>query len=82
MVKIRLRRDGTRNQPYYRVVVADGRARRDGRFIEIIGRYDPLKDGENYEIDLEKIDYWVGNGAQMSDTVRSLVKKARDGAAS
>ncbi|MGY8643634.1 MAG: 30S ribosomal protein S16 [Verrucomicrobiales bacterium] len=83
MVKIRLRREGTKGRPYYRVVVADQRARRDGRFLEIIGRYDPLeeKDGNQCTLDLEALDKWVGNGAQMSDTVKSLAKKARATAA-
>ena len=77
MVKIRLRREGTKDRPYYRVVVADSRARKDGRFIEIVGNYDPLKDGDNYRIDLEKIEGWLAKGAQPSDTVRSIIKKAR-----
>ncbi len=83
MVKIRLRREGTKGRPYYRVVVADQRAPRDGRFIEIIGRYDPLieKEDDQCQLDLEAIDKWVGNGAQLSDTVKSLVKKARAAAA-
>jgi small subunit ribosomal protein S16 len=76
-VAIRLRREGTRNAPYYKVVVADKRSPRDGKFIEIIGNYDPKKKGTNYKIDLVRIDHWVKNGAQMSDTVRSIVKKAR-----
>ncbi|MBL9153036.1 MAG: 30S ribosomal protein S16 [Verrucomicrobiales bacterium] len=77
MVKIRLRREGTKDRPYYRVVVADSRARKDGRFIEIVGNYDPLKDGDNYRLDLEKIEGWLSKGAQPSDTVRSIIKKAR-----
>jgi small subunit ribosomal protein S16 len=79
-VAIRLRREGTRNAPYYKVVVADKRSPRDGKFIEIIGNYDPKKKGTNYKIDLVRIDHWVKNGAQMSDTVRSIVKKARQAA--
>ena len=74
---IRLRREGTRNTPYYKMVVADKRSPRDGKFIEIIGNYDPKKTGTNYNVKLERIDHWVKNGAQMSDTVRSIVKKAR-----
>ena len=79
MVKIRLRREGTKGRPFYRVVVADQRARRDGRFIEIIGRYDPLeaKESDKCVLDLEALDKWVGNGEQMSDTVKSLAKKVR-----
>ena len=80
-VAIRLRREGTRNAPYYKVVVADKRKPRDGKFIEIIGNYDPKKTGTNYKVDLARIDHWVKNGAQMSDTVRSIVKKARGKAA-
>ena len=76
-VAIRRRREGTRNSPYYKVVVADKRSPRDGKFIEIIGTYDPKKAGTNYKVDLARIDHWVKNGAQMSDTVRSIVKKAR-----
>jgi small subunit ribosomal protein S16 len=79
-VAIRLRREGTRNAPYYKVVVADKRSPRDGKFIEIIGNYDPKKKGTNYKIDVERVDHWVKNGAQMSDTVRSIVKKARKAA--
>ena len=77
MVSIRLRRDGAKNSPYYRVVVADQRSPRDGKFIELVGNYDPKKEGDNSNIDLSRIDYWIGNGAQPSDTVRSLIKKAR-----
>jgi small subunit ribosomal protein S16 len=77
MVVIRLRREGTKNVPYYKVVVADQRSPRDGKFIEIIGNYDPKKEGLNANIDLARVDYWVKNGAQPSDTVRSLVKKVR-----
>lgn len=76
-VAIRLRREGTRNSPYYKVVVAEKRSPRDGKFIEIIGTYDPKKAGINYKVDLARIDHWVKNGAQMSDTVRSIVKKSR-----
>ena len=81
MVVIRLRREGTKNSPYYKVVVANQRSPRDGRFIEIIGNYDPKKEGTNANIDLARVDYWVANGAQPSDTVRSIVKKARKAAA-
>lgn len=83
MVKIRLRREGTKDRPFYRIVVADSRARKEGRFIEMIGTYDPAQeDSENCKIDLEKVDSWIGKGAQPSDTVRSLIKKARRAAAS
>lgn len=75
-VKIRLRRVGTKNVPIYRIVVADGRSPRDGRFIENIGTYDPRKAKDNFTVDLERAAYWVGKGAQPSDTVRSILKKA------
>jgi small subunit ribosomal protein S16 len=74
---IRLRREGARNKPAFRVVVTDKRSPRDGKFIEIIGNYDPKKPGDNANIDLARVDYWVTNGAQPSDTVRSIIKKAR-----
>ena len=77
MVKIRLRREGSKDRPYYRIVVADQRARREGAFIELIGTHDPLKEEGGTQIDLEKADEWIGKGAQPSDTVRSLIKKAR-----
>ena len=82
MVKIRLRREGAKGRPFYRIVVADQRARREGAFIEVIGTYDPLKEEDQTKIDLEKVDKWIGNGAQPSDTVRSLIKKARQAEAS
>ncbi|MCB1063847.1 MAG: 30S ribosomal protein S16 [Verrucomicrobiae bacterium] len=81
MVKIRLRREGTKDRPYYRIVVADSRARKEGRFIEIVGSYDPLIDGDNYKIDLEKVDAWIGKGAQPSETVQSIIRKAKGAAA-
>jgi len=77
MVAIRLRREGTKNTPYYKVVVTDQRSPRDGKFIEIIGNYDPKKVGHNMNIDLARADYWISQGAQPSDTVRSLMKKVR-----
>ena len=73
-VSIRLRREGTLNRPYYKVVVADGRSPRDGKFIEIIGTYDPKKTGHNSTLKLDRIDHWISKGAQPSDTVRSLIK--------
>ena len=76
-VAIRLRREGSLNHPYYKVVVADQRSPRDGKFIEIIGTYDPKKAGDNSTIDLARADYWVECGARPSDTVRSIIKKAR-----
>ncbi|MEM9016178.1 MAG: 30S ribosomal protein S16 [Verrucomicrobiota bacterium] len=80
MVKIRLRREGSKGRPYYRVAVVDGRSRREGPYIELVGTYDPMKDEDNATLDLEKIDEWIGKGAQPSDTVRSLIKKAREAA--
>lgn len=80
-VSIRLRREGALNRPYYRIVVADARSPRDGKFIEHIGNYDPKKAGENSNIDLSRVDYWIASGAQPSDTVRSIIRKARKGAA-
>jgi small subunit ribosomal protein S16 len=76
-VSIRLRREGALNRPYYKVVVADSRSPRDGKFIEIIGTYDPKKTGHNSTLKLDRIDHWISKGAQASDTVRSLIKKNR-----
>ena len=76
MVKIRLRRAGAKKAPYYRVVVADSHFPRDGRFIEEIGTYDPLTDPVTIQIDMERAKYWIANGAQPTDTVRGLLKKA------
>ncbi len=75
-VKIRLRRMGAKKAPFYRVVVADSRYPRDGRFIEEIGTYNPLVDPAEIKIDAEKAAKWIKNGAQPTDTVKSLLKKA------
>ena len=75
MVKIRLHRMGAKKAPYYRVVVADSRSPRDGRFIEEIGTYDPMADGAKIKVDMERAKYWIANGAQPTDTVRGLLKK-------
>ncbi|UCD22019.1 MAG: 30S ribosomal protein S16 [Chloroflexota bacterium] len=75
MVKIRLRRMGRRNRPFYRVVVADSRSPRDGKFIDIIGHYDPLTDPATISVDGEKALKWLKDGAQPTDTVRSLLNK-------
>lgn len=75
MVKIRLNRMGAKKQPFYRIVVADSRSPRDGRFIEIVGNYDPTKDPAIINVDEEKVMAWIKNGAQPTDTVRSLLKK-------
>ncbi len=80
-VSIRLRREGTKNSPYYKVVVTDKRSPRDGKFIEIIGTYDPKKTGHNSTLKLDRAEYWIARGAQPSDTVRSLLKKNRKQAA-
>ncbi len=75
-VAIRLRREGSKDRPYYRVVAADSRARRDGRYIEVLGTYDPMADGA-YKLDLEKVEKWLGHGAKASETVTSLIKRER-----
>ena len=75
MVKIRLRRMGAKKAPYYRVIVADSRSPRDGRFIEELGTYDPMAEGETLKIDVERAKYGIANGAQPTDTVRGLLKK-------
>ena len=75
MVKIRLRRMGAKKAPYYRIIVADSRCPRDGRFIEELGTYDPMAEGENIKIDLERAKYWISNGAQPTETVRGLLTK-------
>ena len=76
MVKIRLKRIGAHKKPFYRVVVADSRTPRDGRFIEELGTYDPLKDPAEIKIDAEKAQKWLDNGAPPTETVRSLLKKS------
>ena len=76
MVKIRLRRMGAKKAPFYRVVVADSRFARDGRFIEEIGYYDPTKEPSVVKIDAEKAKQCLDNGAQPTDTVREILKKA------
>ena len=75
MVKIRLRRMGAKKAPYYRVIVADSRSPRDGRFIEELGTYDPSAEGEKVKVNMERAKYWIANGAQPTDTVRGLLKK-------
>lgn len=77
MVKIRLKRMGAHKKPFYRVVVADSRNARNGKFIEELGFYDPLKEPPVIKIDVEKADKWISEGAQPTDTVRELLKKAR-----
>ena len=76
MVRIRLRRMGRKKAPYYRIVVADSQSPRDGRFIEIIGQYMPRQGNNAVNLEVERANYWLDNGAQPSDTVRSLLRRA------
>ena len=75
MVKIRLRRMGAKKAPFYRIVVAESRSPRDGRFIEELGTYDPSAEENKIKVDMERAKYWIANGAQPTDTVRGLLKK-------
>ncbi len=81
MLSIRLRRTGSTKRPYYRVVVADSRSWRDGRFVEVLGHYDPRRDPAVVKIDAERARYWLDKGAQASDTVRSLLEREQPKAA-
>ena len=76
-VKIRLARHGAKKRPFYRVVVADGRMPRDGRYIELVGRYNPLTNPKTIELDLEKVDSWIAKGAQPTNAVSHLIDIAR-----
>ena len=76
MVKIRLHRMGAKKSPFYRIVVADSHSPRDGRFVEEIGTYNPLANPSEIKVDAERVQYWVKNGAQPTDTVKALLKKA------
>jgi small subunit ribosomal protein S16 len=76
LVKIRLTRLGAHKKPFYRLIVADSKARRDGPFIEILGTYDPLKEPSEIKIDLDKAKYWLQKGAQATDTAKKLMQKA------
>jgi small subunit ribosomal protein S16 len=80
-VRIRMKRIGTTNTPVYRIVVADNRSPRDGKFIEEIGTYQPLKKAGNFSLKLDRAEHWLSKGAQPSDTVRSFIKKAQKAAA-
>lgn len=80
-VKIRLKRIGTKNSPVFRVVVTDGRSPRDGKFIEEVGIYHPLKKDGNHTLKLDRVEHWIKNGAQPSETVASFIRKARKAAA-
>ena len=75
-VRIRMKRIGAKNTPVFRIVVADSRSPRDGKFIEEIGTYQPLQKGNNFNLNLERAKYWVDKGAQPSETVASMIKKA------
>lgn len=75
-VKIRLRRVGAKKAPFYRVVVADSRYPRDGRFIEEVGTYDPMTEPSAFKVDSDKVKQWIANGAQPTDTVKHLLKKS------
>jgi len=76
MVRIRLRRTGRKKAPYYRIVVADSQSPRDGRFIEIIGQYAPRQGNDAINLEVDRANYWLDQGAQPSDTVRSLLRRA------
>ena len=77
MVKIRLARGGTKKKPYYRVVVADQRRKRDGRYLEHIGFYNPMVSENRFEIDQERLKYWISVGAQPTDRINKLIKQAK-----
>ncbi len=77
MVALRLSRQGTKDRPYYKIVAVDSRKRRDGRPIEQLGTYNPMIEGVNYSIDIEKAEKWLGNGSQAAETVKSIIKKAK-----
>ena len=79
-VKIRLARHGAKKRPYYRIVVADSRSPRDGRFIEEVGRYNPCVEPSMVKFDMDKVDQWIKNGAQPTDTAAALLKRARENA--
>lgn len=82
MVRIRLTRRGAKKKPFYRLVAADQRAPRDGRFIEQLGYYDPMKNPFVLKFDLERVDYWISQGAQASDTAKRLIERYRSEQAS
>ena len=80
-VAIRLSRFGAKKRPFYRIVAADSRRKRDGRFLEQLGTYDPMKNPVDVRLEMDRVDYWLSVGAQPSDTVRSLIRKQRNAAA-
>ena len=77
MVKIRLQRQGKKKNPFYHIVVADSRSPRDGKIIEQLGTYDPMTDPATINLDKEKIEKWIKNGAKPTDTVKALIEKAK-----
>ena len=77
MVRLRLTRRGAKKRPFYRIVAADSRSPRDGRIIEQLGYYNPVSEPDELKVDLERVDYWLSTGAQPSETVASLIKRAR-----
>jgi len=77
VLSIRLSRVGKKKQPFYRVVVIDKRKARDGRFVEIVGTYNPLKNPPDVQLDADRVKHWLGHGAQPSDTVRSFIRKQK-----
>lgn len=77
MVKVRLTRLGSKKSPFYRIIATDSRTPRDGRFLEILGYYDPIKNPEVLLVKQDRVDYWLSVGAQMTDTVASLVRRSK-----
>lgn len=77
MLKIRLRRMGAKKAPFYRIVVSDGRSTPQGRFVDVVGTYDPANKADPLKMEVDKVETWIGKGAHPSDTVRSLLKKAK-----
>ena len=81
MVRLRLTRRGAKKKPFYRIIAADSKSPRDGRFIEQLGYYDPMRDPLVLKVDLDRVDYWLSVGAQPSETVASLINRARSASA-
>ena len=77
MVKIRLQRAGKKKAPFYHIVVADSKSPRDGKIIELLGTYDPLTEPSTIKLDMEKVEKWLKNGAKPTDTVKTLIEKAK-----
>jgi len=77
MVKLRMARRGAKKAPFYRLVALDERKRRDGRFIEQLGHYDPMREPADIKVNLERVEYWLGKGAHLSETATKVVKQAR-----